>query len=287
MSLLSPQLQAFVAIAKQKTVHGAAATIHITQTAVTQRIRSLEAQLKTTLFIRSRKGMLLTEEGHALLRYCQGTQELEGEVLSKIQGGATETEIKMSISAPSSLMKSRIIPQCLSLLSRFPKLLLTFDVNDLENRHHSLKSGHCNFAILQQEDCAREMEVKKLKPEEYIFVCSKKWEKRTLEDIISSERIIDFEETDKTSIQYLKHFDLFHLARPDRHFVNSPELLAMMVANGYGYTTLTKEFAKNYLQSGQLIAMNDNKIFENQLFLAWYQRPEPPKYFLAIIHAIR
>ena len=51
MSLLSPQLQAFLAVANCKTVHGAAANIHLTQTAVTQRIRSLERLLKTTLFL--------------------------------------------------------------------------------------------------------------------------------------------------------------------------------------------------------------------------------------------
>ena len=287
MSLLSPQLQAFMAIAKEKTVHGAADIVHLTQTAVTQRIRSLEAQLNTTLFIRSRKGMLLTEEGKALLRYCQATQELEGEALSKISGAATESEIKMRITSPSSMMKVRIIPQCISLLAQFPKILFTFDVNDLENRHQRLKSGECDFAILQQEDCALEMECKKLKPEEYVLVCSSKWKGRTLKDIVSTERIIDFDETDKTTIQYLKHFDLFHLARQDRHFVNSPELLAMMVMSGIGYTTLTKEFAKSYLNENHLISLNQNKIFENQIFLAWYQRPEPPKYFLSIIHAIK
>ena len=41
MSLLSPQLQAFLAVAEHKTVHGAAGDLYITQTAVTQRILSL------------------------------------------------------------------------------------------------------------------------------------------------------------------------------------------------------------------------------------------------------
>lgn len=42
MSLLSPSLEAFLAVVRHKTVHGAAATIHLMQTAVTQRIRSVE-----------------------------------------------------------------------------------------------------------------------------------------------------------------------------------------------------------------------------------------------------
>ena len=68
MSLLSPQLQAFLKVAEQKTVHGAADKLFLTQTAVTQRIRTLETSLGTTLFIRTRRGMALTSEGGALLR---------------------------------------------------------------------------------------------------------------------------------------------------------------------------------------------------------------------------
>ena len=67
MSLLSPTLEAFWAVVRKGTVQDASHILGITQTGVTQRIRSLEKQLKTTLFTRSRKGMKLTAEGEALL----------------------------------------------------------------------------------------------------------------------------------------------------------------------------------------------------------------------------
>ena len=62
MILLDPQLHAFEAIVKTGTVHAAAKLLHLTQTAVTQRLRMLEQKMKTTLFIRSRRGMQLTTE---------------------------------------------------------------------------------------------------------------------------------------------------------------------------------------------------------------------------------
>ena len=49
MSLLSPQLAAFLAIVKRQTVHGASQDLGITQTGVTQRIKALEAQLSAKL----------------------------------------------------------------------------------------------------------------------------------------------------------------------------------------------------------------------------------------------
>ena len=64
--LLSAHLEAFMAVAKHNTVHAGARAIHISQTAMTQRIHALEQKLKTTLFIRSRHGMQLTSEGEKL-----------------------------------------------------------------------------------------------------------------------------------------------------------------------------------------------------------------------------
>lgn len=286
MSLLSPQLQAFYAIANCKTVHGAASQLHITQTAVTQRIRALETHLKSSLFIRSRKGMLLTPEGQALLRYCQAVSELEGNTVSKIQGAATKTEILISISSPSSFMRSRIIEKCMHLREKFPQLLFRFDINDEENRHQNLKSGMCDLAVIHPEDCAKDMEYKELKPEKYVLVCSPRWENRALQEIISTERIIDFDENDKTTYNYLKHYDLFHFAKLDRFFVNRIDLLVWMVVNHHGYTTLTKEFCDIYVKNKQIIIINQNYTYENNYVLAWYPRPELPKYFSAIINSI-
>ena len=49
MSLLNPNLQAFMSIVRLGTVHGAAAELKLTQTAITQRIRVIEAELETDL----------------------------------------------------------------------------------------------------------------------------------------------------------------------------------------------------------------------------------------------
>jgi LysR family transcriptional regulator (chromosome initiation inhibitor) len=87
MRLLDPRLKAFLKISQIGTVFGSADSLGLTQTAVTQRIRSLENELGITLFTRSRKGMRLTLEGQALLQYCKGAEELEGAVFSKVSGG--------------------------------------------------------------------------------------------------------------------------------------------------------------------------------------------------------
>lgn len=286
MGLLGPQLEAFMAIVKQKTVHSAAETLYLTQTAVTQRIRALENQLGTTLFIRTRRGMFLTSEGTALLRYCQAAKELEGAALANIQGTGTITDVTLSIMAPTSIMHARIIPRCLSVMKKFPHLFIQFIVNDLENQHQALRSGECDFAIIQEEQLADEMHYKKLKPEEYVLVCGAQWKNRELHDIIQHESIIDFDPTDQMTFQYLKQYKLFDRAKHHRHFVNRTEGLALMIAEGIGYGTLAKEFAQPYIQNKQLVLLNEGATFNLSPFLVWYERHAAPSYFSAVIKAI-
>ena len=287
MSLLGPQLDAFVSITETKTVHGAASRLHLTQTAVTQRIRSLEEKLKATLFVRSRRGMLLTSEGEALLRYCQAAQALEGDALAKIQGAGSLSQVQLSISGPTSLMRSRIVPSCANVLSQFPMLLMHFNVCDEETRHHALRAGQCDFSILQQQYLSPEMMSQQLLPEKFVLVGSPAWKGRRLRDIVKTERIIDFNPEDQMTFQYLEQFNVLDLAQQCRHYVNRTESLALLVSKGVGYTTLAKEFAQPYIDDHQLIALNGGKMMAHNSYLAWYHRPQMPNYFQAVIKAIR
>lgn len=286
MSLLSPQLLAFIKIVKHKTVHAAAAEIFLTQTAVTQRIRSLERSLKTTLFIRTKKGMVLTQEGEALLRYCNATIELEEEALSSIKGAGIESEIEIKISSPTSIMKSRVIPNCIELMSKYPNLLINYNSSDQENLHLELKSGNTDFAIITKDKLAQEMKFKNLSPEEYVLVCSSKWKNKKITDIIKNQRIIDFNEEDHITINYLKKYNLYDKAKSNRYFANRTDNLALLVSEGIGYTTLPKEFAMPYIKRNKLIILNNNKIYNIYPILAWYDRPESPQYFRDIINFI-
>jgi DNA-binding transcriptional LysR family regulator len=285
-ALLNPQLESFIAIAKHKSVHAAARATHISQTAMTQRILNLEKRLQTTLFIRTPHGMQLTGEGERLLRYSHTVVNFSQETISELMYSGINTIQRVKISGPSSIMISRTIPNCAVLMKKFPQLYISFDVNDTNEVVDSLRAGESQFSIVEPEEVTRDMKSKRLLAEEYLLVCASHWKKRKLTDILQSERIIDFDESDQMTVSYLKKFDLFDDAQADRLFVNRTESLLTMLIEGYGYGVLTKEFSKMFLKNKQLIALNSGKTFDHNLCLAWYDRPEPPKYFQAIINAI-
>jgi DNA-binding transcriptional LysR family regulator len=60
----------FLEIASAGSLMGAAERLHVTQTAVSARVRSLEEQLGTVLFVRNRAGATLTPAGERFARYA-------------------------------------------------------------------------------------------------------------------------------------------------------------------------------------------------------------------------
>lgn len=287
MSLLSANLKAFMAIAKLGTVHDAADELHLTQTAVTQRIRSIEKELGTTLFLRSRKGMKLTQEGEALLRYCRGSEDLEGQAISQIIGAGKDQPIYVTIVGPTSVMTARIIDQCAGLYEQWPSLYLNFIISDSIDRLSLVRSGQATIAIVPIEQVPNEMDSKIIKPDKYILVATSKWRGRRLTEILEKERIIDFDKNDPTTLNYLKKFNLESHISKTRLFTNNNEAIIKLFCKGVGFGTLTSEIAKPFIESGELISLNGGAIMEDNLALAWYPRPEVPAYFKAIMSVLK
>ncbi|MES2802202.1 MAG: LysR family transcriptional regulator [Bdellovibrionota bacterium] len=282
MSLLSPTLEAFWAIVQKGTVQEASQILGITQTGVTQRIRSLEKQLQTTLFIRSRKGMKLTSEGESLLQYVKVSLENEGMALSKIQKAAFEHNIEIGISGPSSILRSRVIPNLLALKTKLPKVRFRFDLSDNSDNQEKLKNGHCDLAILEHHQVTKEMDSRILKVERYKLYVPKVWKKRKLSEIVENEAIIDFDAADRMTFQYLEKYRL-KKSQADRHYANNTDALMSMIEQGLGYSVLSEDFAK---KNGKICDISPDQHFDYKVALAWYYRPEMPEYFRAIVKAL-
>jgi len=286
MSLLSPELEAFVAIVKKNTVHGAAKEVGLTQTGVTQRVRSLERKVGNTLFTRSRKGMHLTQEGEALYVYCQKVLDIEGETLSSIQGATAQKNIRITIVGSSSIMRARVIPNTVKIVEQFKDINFTYHITDDESPVHYLKSGECQLAVMPPIEVPNEMDAKRLEPETYIMVGPLKWKGRKIEEIIKNERLVDFNSGDKVTLNFLKKYKLIHLAKKEGHYVNNTDALLSLVVRGHGYSVLSKRFVELHIKNKQITQIMPDAFSKLEFALAWYPRHEMPKYFRKLIDLI-
>ena len=164
--------------------------------------------------------------------------------------------------------------------------MVKFDIDDADHRINKLRTGDAQLAIVKEGLVAREMESKLLSVEEYILVCSKAWQGRTLDDILKNERIIDFNEDDDMTFAYLKAFNLDQNEQPERYFVNDTRAMIGMIIDGVGYGVLTKEFCDKYIRNGDLLMLNQGKTYHHTVLLAWYPRAQAPAYFQGLIDAI-
>jgi DNA-binding transcriptional LysR family regulator len=66
-----PQIEAFLEVARYQNLSRAAEALFVSQPTLTARLQSLEASLGEQLFVRTRRGMRLTEAGDAFLPYAE------------------------------------------------------------------------------------------------------------------------------------------------------------------------------------------------------------------------
>ena len=72
-TMLLANLESFIQVARQGNVSRAAEALFVTQPAITARLKSLERDLGVELFVRSHRGMKLTDAGRAFLPYAERT----------------------------------------------------------------------------------------------------------------------------------------------------------------------------------------------------------------------
>jgi LysR family transcriptional regulator (chromosome initiation inhibitor) len=287
MRLLNPNLLAFMTVYQKGSVTAAAVELRIGQTAVTQRIRSLENEIGVSLFTRSRKGMKLTTEGKSLLNYCLRANELEGQTFSELNHKESNTEIEVRLAGPTSYISGRAIPNCKGILQDSLHLNLQFMIDDRDNRLELLKNGLADLVVLYPHQVPSELDSKLIKPDEYLLLGHPSWKGRDLKDILQKERLFAFHENDHTSLNYLKKFGLLNNLKRPRLFVNENLALASLMKYGIGFGLLSKEIAEPILSKGELIVLNQGLTLKDPLALAWYPRAKMPHYLKEIIKALK
>jgi DNA-binding transcriptional LysR family regulator len=65
------QIEYFVAVAEEGHVGRAARKLHVAQPAVSRQIRKLEDELRAALFVRTSRGMRLSDSGSVFLRHAR------------------------------------------------------------------------------------------------------------------------------------------------------------------------------------------------------------------------
>lgn len=287
MSLLSPTLEAFWAVAQKGTVQEASSILGLTQTGVTQRVKTLEKQLKVSLFKRSRTGMKLTAEGESLLHFVKISLINEGMALSKIQKAAFDYIIELNISGPPSFLRSRVIPNFLLIQSKHPQLKFKLSSETSKEAVASLKKGNCDLAFIKMTDLGREFDFKNIKAEKFKIVVPAKWKNLSLQEVLNKKNYLSTLEKESYLEFYLQKNKIKAVRTKPFIVTNELSLLFDFVEKEQGFCLASEDELQTELKNKKIVVLNQNCFFEVKWVLAWYPRAELGSDLKALINSIQ
>jgi len=142
----------FYTVAKHKHMTKASEELHISQPAISQSIKKLENQLGGTLFLRSNKGMELTEEGKMFYEYVKGALELINNAENEFTSFKDLSKGEIKIGCSTTLTKLVLVNALKDFHLDYPNININI-TNDLtSNLINDLKLGKLDFVIFNESN---------------------------------------------------------------------------------------------------------------------------------------
>jgi DNA-binding transcriptional LysR family regulator len=169
--LNSSLFQTFLAVADAGQISKAARRLHLSQPAVTGQIRRLEADLDTTLFIRSAHGVALTPLGVRLRRRLQGVfTELE-EIVCELDQHREETGI-VNLAASTTVAR-HFVPQIFVRFRRYhPSAGLRLIVENTEAVLEHVREHRVALGLVEGHERSSGVRLEQFMPDEIVPVCA-------------------------------------------------------------------------------------------------------------------
>ncbi|MEZ0237248.1 MAG: LysR family transcriptional regulator [Methylophilaceae bacterium] len=161
----------FLEIVRSGSFIAAAERLHITQTAVTARVRNLESQLGCRLFIRNRQGARMTEHGERFVLHASQlvhTWDAARRELPLPEG----TGNIVTIGGELSLWNPLLLDWVGRIREDLPTLAIRVAVGDMRKLQQEMENGVMDAAIVHQPVYWPDIQVEQLLEEKLVLVRS-------------------------------------------------------------------------------------------------------------------
>lgn len=235
----------------------AAEKLYISQPAVTKAIKNLEDSIGGTLFIRTKKGVILTEEGKVFFEYVKSILEDIRNAKNKFNSLIHLEEGKIHIGASATVTKHFLMPYIEKFHKMYPNIDISITNELTTNLVRYLRNGYIDFLVTNlpmNENSDLNIEVcAKLHDS---FACSSKYINNppkilNLEELLKYKIITQKEPSNTRTFlnNYMKKNNIDF--KPDIEIV-SYNLVVEFIKAGFGIGYVTKEFIQKELKNKEL-----------------------------------
>ncbi|MCO7174569.1 LysR family transcriptional regulator [Sporolactobacillus kofuensis] len=142
-------LELITVLSAEASMRRASEKLFISQSALSQRLMTIEREWNTQLFVRSKRGVTLTAEGEAIEKFAQDTLERASELRAKLE--ANESEIYGSFQlAVSSVNGQYWLPNVLkAFVESYPLVKISLTTGWSSGILDQLYHSECHAAIVR------------------------------------------------------------------------------------------------------------------------------------------
>ncbi len=263
----------FYEVANAKTILQASEKLHISQPAITKQIKNLEEYLNTKLFIRSKKGVILTTEGENIYNDIKNGLNSFLIAEKKIKDNIDIIKGTIRIGVSTTLAKKYLMPYINSFHKAYPGINFEISTDPTNILKENLKKGNLDFIIAKFPlKIIDDFKYEQIGTMQDIFIASKEYselinKKLNIKDLLNYQFILQRQPS--SSRDYIDNYCYNnHIKLKSIMEVASANLLIEFVKIGYGIGVVTKEYVLDELKKKEVFELDVSpKIIERKFGL--------------------
>lgn len=270
--ILSDHARTLLAVVDEGTFDAAAAVLHVTPSAVSQRIKALEQSTGRVLLLRS-KPVRLTESGEAVVRFARQLARLELDARAELGMAESGEPATLPIAVNADSLATWFLP-ALSRVPVRPRICFELHREDQDHTTALLRQGVVMAAVTSSPDAVAGCSVSELGRMRYLPVASPEYMARwlaggSLHRLLGEVPVMLFDRRDDLQDEFARTLTRGSGASPLRHYVPSSEGFADAVVAGMGWGMLPVAQAEPHLRSGRLVRLDPRRAIDVPLY--WQQ----------------
>ncbi|MFF0015538.1 LysR family transcriptional regulator ArgP [Streptomyces sp. NPDC005374] len=265
------QVRTLLAVVDEGTFDAAAAALHVTPSAVSQRVKALEQRTGRVLLVRT-KPVRPTESGEVVVRFARQLARLERDALAELgmPGEGEVTRVSVAVNADS------LATWFLGALTRVPqreRLCFELRREDETRTAEMLREGLVMAAVTSSPDAVAGCSVRLLGRMRYVAAASPGFAERclgggSLRDGLAAAPVVTFDRSDDIQDGFLRKLRRGG-AGSVRHAVPTSEGFVDAVVLGLGWGMVPEVQAGKLLRTGRLISLAPDQPVDVPLY--WQQ----------------
>jgi LysR family transcriptional regulator, chromosome initiation inhibitor len=250
------QLAAFAAVVELGSFDAAATKLHVTPSAISQRVKSLENNVGQVL-VKREKPCTATAAGVPLLRLAAQTALLESEALAEMGGGGSSELTRVSVAVNADSMSSWFS----AVFGMLPGVLLAISIEDQDHSARLLREGAVMGAVTTERAPVSGCRTQSLGVMRYVPVATAAYVERYLSGGFIAETVaaapsLAWNRDDALQDMLVRKAFRRAVSRPV-HYVPTSEGFRAAVLAGLGWGMYPEQAAAAALADGSFVRIAD------------------------------